>query len=350
MPNTCFARFLGGLLAIAVAAAAHLGNSSVVHAASRRATPLVQAVQAASPSVVNIQGQKTVNQLAAGSSRGDSPRQVNGMGTGVVIDPRGYILTNHHVVDGVRQINVTFSDRRTYVAKIVAFDTRTDLAVIKVRTSHSLPMIQIGTSSDLMPAESVVAVGNAFGYENTVTVGIISALHRDVQVSDTQSYDDLIQTDASINPGNSGGPLLNIDGEMIGVNVAVRAGAQGIGFAIPVDAAIEVAGRLMSIEELENKWHGLTVRSSPADGQLVVKSVAAGSPAEKSGLQSGDIITQVAQVETHRRLDLERGLLGLKSEAAPVEILRGTERFALEISPTGSSHRRRVAKSPKLDD
>ena len=116
-----------------------------------------------------------------------------------------------------------------------------------------MPVISIGTSSDLMTGESVIALGNAYGYEHTVTRGIISALHRDVQVTDTQSYDNLIQTDASINPGNSGGPLLNIDGEMIGVNVAVRAGAQGIGFAIPVDKAMEVAADLMSIRRLENR-------------------------------------------------------------------------------------------------
>ena len=113
--------------------------------------------------------------------------------------------------------------------------------MIKITSPEKLPVITIGTSSDLMPGESVIAVGNAYGYEHTVTRGIVSALHRAVQVSDAQYYDDLIQTDASINPGNSGGPLLNIDGEMIGVNVAVRAGAQGIGFAIPVDKAMDVA-------------------------------------------------------------------------------------------------------------
>ena len=127
------------------------------------------------------------------------------------------------------------------VATLVARDLETDLAVIKVNVSDKLTVIALGTSSDLMAGESVIAVGNAYGYENTVTRGIISALHRAVQVSDAQFYDDLIQTDASINPGNSGGPLLNIDGEMIGINVAVRAGAQGIGFAIPVDKAMNVA-------------------------------------------------------------------------------------------------------------
>ncbi len=346
MPHKLPARLLGGVLAFALLASGLTGDACASEASSQRETPLVLAVKNAGPSVVNIQGQKTIRESASTPGRTDSSRQVNGMGTGVVIDSRGYILTNHHVVDGVRQINVTFTDRRKYVAKIVAFDASSDLAVIKIRTSHPLSVIRIGTSRDLMPAESVAAVGNAFGYENTVTVGIISALHRDVQVSETQAYDDLIQTDASINPGNSGGPLLNIDGEMIGVNVAVRAGAQGIGFAIPVDAAMEVAARMMSIEKLENNWHGLTLRAGVAGEPLVIRSVAAGSPAQRSGLQPGDTITRVGQVETERKLDIERGLLGLRGEAAPVEIQRNGERLALELKPARNSRARHIAAKP----
>ena len=142
------------------------------------------------------------------------------------------------------------------MATLVARDLETDLAIIKIDLPSKLPVIPIGTSSDLMPGESVIAVGNAYGYEHTVTRGIISALHRAVQVSDAQFYDDLIQTDASINPGNSGGPLLNIDGEMIGINVAVRAGAQGIGFAIPVDKAMTVAATLLGSAAASKAWHG----------------------------------------------------------------------------------------------
>ena len=265
------------------------------------------------------------------------------MGTGVVIDPRGYILTNHHVVDGVRQINVTFADRRKYVAKLLAFDPRTDLAIIRVRTSHLLPIINVGTSSDLMPAESVVAVGNAFGYEHTVTVGIISALHRDVQVSDTQAYDDLIQTDASINPGNSGGPLLNVDGQMIGVNVAVRAGAQGIGFAIPVDAAMEVAARLMSVEENENRWHGLTLHTDAAENEVVVEHVAKGSPADELGFKVGDVIERIGDISTHRRLDIERALVGTSSRKLPVVVSRHGSSVALKLAAEPIVSRRRSA-------
>ena len=148
------------------------------------------------------------------------------MGTGVVIDPRGYIITNYHVVNGVRDIQVTLADGERYIAKLVARDPETDLAIIKIDAKQEIPVISIGTSSDLMTGETVIAMGNAYGYEHTVTRGIVSALRRSVQVNEAQNYDDLIQTDASINPGNSGGPLLNIDGEMIGINVAVRAGAR----------------------------------------------------------------------------------------------------------------------------
>jgi serine protease Do len=328
MPD-CRPAILALLCAIAVSplAQADPGPSD-----DMRLTPMVRAVRDASPSVVNIQGQKTVTEAADGSGRVDAPRQVNGMGTGVVIDPRGYILTNHHVVDGVRQINVTLDDQTTYVARLVARDPATDLAVIKINCARELPVIRIGTSSDLMPAETVIAVGNAYGYRHTVTHGIVSALHRDVQVSDTQSYDDLIQTDASINPGNSGGPLLNIHGEMIGVNVAVRAGAQGIGFAIPVDKALDIAARMMSIDSIEGHWHGLVTRTLPRSKEVLVERVMPGSPADDAGVRPGDTLTQAGSVKIERALDIERALLG-QSPATdiPVDVIRGGEAKTLAM-------------------
>ena len=275
-----------------------------------RRSAMVQAVEKARPAVVNIRGHKTVrsdDSLTAGS------REVNGMGTGVVIDPRGYILTNYHVVDGVRQIEVTLADGTTLKGQLVSYDAKTDLALLKVARTEKMSIITIGTATDLMPAEAVVAVGNAYGYEHTVTRGIISALHRTVLVSDTQSYNDLIQTDASINPGNSGGPLLNITGEMIGLNVAVRAGAQGIGFAIPVDQAMQIAARLMSIERLDRNWHGIALRMPTAENAAVVDRVADDSPAQKAEIQSGDVIKSVADQPIQRALDIERVLLGRKA-------------------------------------
>jgi serine protease Do len=197
------------------------------------------------------------------------------------------------------------------MAELVANDPTTDLAIIKIPEDKPFPVIRVGTSSDVMPGETVVAVGNAYGYEHTVTQGIISALHRSVQVSDYQKYNDLIQTDASINPGNSGGPLLNIDGDMIGINVAVRVGAQGIGFAIPVNEAMEVAADLMSCERISRVSYGAELETDYSDqGSVVlVKVTADGGPARQAGLQTGDIIRTVAGAEVTRRLDVECALL-----------------------------------------
>jgi serine protease Do len=178
---------------------AHAGASEL------RETPIVKAIQRVRAAVVNIRGEKTVAVPAGQAPGADNSRRVNGMGTGVVIDPRGYIVTNHHVVDGVREIVVTLADSQRHVAKLVARDMETDLAIIKIEPGHPLPIIPLGTSGDLMTGETVIAVGNAYGYEHTVTRGIVSALHRAVQVSDAQFYDDLIRpTPASIRATRAG--------------------------------------------------------------------------------------------------------------------------------------------------
>jgi len=288
-----------------------LHGSRQTEASERRNSPTVKLVQKVRPAIVNIHGQKTLSPGDENYRRGAS-QNVNGMGTGVIIDERGYILTNHHVVDGVKRIEVTMHDKTEYVAKRVAHDPTTDLAIIKIDSAQKLPVIPIGSSADLMIGEDVVAVGNAYGYEHTVTRGVISALARSVQVSDTQSYNDLIQTDASINPGNSGGPLMNIDGEMIGINVAVRQGAQGIGFAIPADQAVSVAAELMCAERerSSNTWHGIVTKCDSASGCCcVVGNIDDASPASSSGLKPGDIISQIGSITVSRPLDLERALL-----------------------------------------
>jgi len=299
-------------------------------AAESRRTAIVRAIESTRDSVVNIHGQK----LVAGAD--DEPagelRRVNGMGTGVVIDSRGYIVTNYHVVEGVRRIEVTMASGRTTTATLVSHDPRIDLAVIKVGVESPLPVITIGTSGDIMIGETVLALGNAYGYEHTVTRGIVSALHRSVEVSRTQHYDDLIQTDASINPGNSGGPLLNIDGEMIGINVAVRAGAQGIGFAIPIDRVLKVVTELMSVERVDRTWHGIVAKG---DGQrgAVVETVHRESPAESVGLKAGDVITRIGDLSVSSQLDIERALLGHKAgDSVPMTLVRAGGDRRIEIS------------------
>lgn len=315
-------------------------------------TPIVKAVQGAGPSVVNIRGEKTMDSSHLGVARGDAGKRVNGMGTGVVIDSRGYIITNHHVVDGVREIQVTLSGGQQYTAKLMERDPETDLAIIKIDSIKPLPVINIGTSGDLMPGEPVVAVGNAFGYEDTVTRGIISALHRGVQVSDAQYYDDLIQTDASINPGNSGGPLLNIDGKMIGINVAVRAGAQGIGFAIPVDKAMAVAADLLAASTDKRGWHGVSFANDSLDaaGKPVVGTIPRDSPAEKAGLKAGDTITATGDQQIERQLDFYRAILELDAgDEVLLVVERGEERLELPLQIAGVPSGTRTPTSPNWE-
>jgi len=202
-----------------------------------RQTPVVDVVRRIKESVVNIHSERTVRAPASDEMFSLTPSQnrVNGMGTGIVIDPRGYIITNQHVVDDVSSLRVRLADGTTLGARVLARDTESDLALLKISPPRPLPVMPLGTSRDLEVGETVVAIGNAYGYDHTVTVGVVSAIGRDVTLNREVRYRSLIQTDASINPGNSGGPLVNMNGELIGVNVAIRAGAQGIGFAIPVD-------------------------------------------------------------------------------------------------------------------
>lgn len=345
MPNQlCHPRRRGFcVIAAAIWAASVLLICSPGIASELRRTAIVKAVEKARASVVNIHGHKLLSaeehRLVEGS------RAVNGMGTGVVIDERGYILTNNHVIDGVSRIQVTLADGRTVTGRLIAHDSKTDLAVIKIPASEKHQVIHAGTSSDLMIGEPVIAMGNAFGYHHTVTRGIISALHRDVPVSDVQKYFDLIQTDASINPGNSGGPLLNIDGEMIGLNVAVRVGAQGIGFAIPVDQALDVAARLLTAENVDRQWHGVLGQTVVTDNQASfrISAVESGSPAEKCGLHAGDMITAVDDAPVDRALDFEKSMVGRKAgENIAVSVRRDdhTLRVKLAIAALPQNHLR----------
>jgi serine protease Do len=321
-------RVLRATVAIVGCLAAALPLPSA-HASEARRSAIVRAVESQRNSVVNIHGQKLV---PSGEEGAGELKRVNGMGTGVVVDPRGYVVTNFHVVEGVRRIEVTLASGRTVAATLVSHDPRTDLAVIKIDTGEPLPVARIGTSSDLMIGETVLALGNAYGYEHTVTRGIISALHRNVEVTRTQKYDDLIQTDASINPGNSGGPLLNIDGEVIGINVAVRAGAQGIGFAIPIDRVLDVVSQLLSVERIGRTWHGLVVRADGRGG-AVVEAVHRQSPAESVGVRAGDLIKRIGDVTVLHQLDVERALLGCKiGERVPVTVVRAGAEERVELS------------------
>jgi len=276
------------------------------------------------PSVVNIHSEKPAEDSDSHLTGKD--RKINGMGTGIIVDERGYIVTNHHVVAGVETLRATLSDGSTYTARVISYDKKHDLAIIKVDATKPLTVMPLGTSSDLMLGETVFAIGNAFGYENTATQGLVSALKRDVEVNEKQGYKNLIQTDASINPGNSGGPLINMDGDVIGINVAIRAGAQRIGFAIPMDDARRIIAELLSCERLAQTYHG-TILTDVKKGEqrfVRVEGLKANSPAEQSGLRVGDVVTKVGAIPVVDATDFERACLGRPAgEKVEVTLKRG---------------------------
>lgn len=293
-------------------AIAPTSNPSVVEHDPRH-TPLVKAVKRCQDCVVNIHTEK--NGVENSDSRFFTPkaRKITGMGTGIVVDERGYIVTNYHVIQDVDTITVTLHNGETLMARPISFDRKQDMAIIQVKATEPLSVMLMGTSTDVQLAEQVFAIGNPFGYGHTVTAGIVSALDRDVEVDETQAYENLIQTDASINPGNSGGPLLNVLGEVIGINVAIRAGAQRIGFAIPIDDARRTVARLLSTERLNRVSHGVFANDvkSPQDQKLVVENIEAGSAAQRCGIKKGDTIRTVRGITIHDNADLERSLLDL---------------------------------------
>jgi serine protease Do len=330
-PNNSEFRFRGRLLLLLSFSTSLLSPS--VRADARR-TPVVEVVQRVRGAVVNIHSERTVMGPAAEElfTLAPSQNRINGMGTGILVDPRGYIVTNHHVVEDVHVIRVRLSDGSTYSARVLARDPDADLALLKIDAGRPLPIVPLGTAKDLMVGETVIAIGNAYGYEHTVTVGVVSALKRDVTLNKEISYKGLIQTDASINPGNSGGPLLNVNGEMVGLNVAIRAGAQGISFAIPVDSMMTTVADMVSIRKRQGLWHGLVctnrvdnassfeVRVSSQNPKpesvtpelkrtLVVDRIETGSPAARAGLQPEDVVVKVADLRVTSSLDLERALL-----------------------------------------
>ncbi|RLC25623.1 MAG: peptidase, partial [Deltaproteobacteria bacterium] len=224
----------------------------------------------------------------------------NSLGSGFIIDKKGYIVTNNHVVDNADEIQVIMNDGKEFDAKILGRDPKTDLAVLKIESDQDLPTIQFEDSDNLEVGQWVVAIGSPFGLEHTVTAGIVSAKGR---VLGSGPYDDFIQTDASINPGNSGGPLLNLDGKVVGINTAIIRHGQGIGFAIPVTLAKKIIEQLKDDGEVTRGWLGVVIQNlnkdvadyygaKDAKGALVM-DVVKGNPADEAGIQPKDIILKV---------------------------------------------------------
>ncbi len=230
-------------------------------------------------------------------------RELKGLGTGMIVDSQGHILTNHHVAGGATKIEVLLSNGNKYSAKLVGTDSKTDLAVIQISAKEPLPNVTFGDSDKVEVGEWVVAIGHPQGLDQTVTQGIISAKHRQ-GITDPSSYQDFLQTDAAINPGNSGGPLLNLKGEVVGVNAAIASesgGFEGIGFTIPSNMALHVATQLIAHGKVERGWLGISIQDLTPDlakkvhveetteGALVV-DVVKGGPAEKGGLKKDDVV------------------------------------------------------------
>jgi serine protease Do len=250
-------------------------------------------------------------------------RELRGLGTGMVIDERGHVLTNNHVVAGATLIEVVMADGNRHRATLVGRDPKTDLAVVKIPASPSLPHLTLGDSDKAEVGDWVIAIGHPRGLDQTVTQGIISAKHRH-GITDPTGYQDFIQTDAAINPGNSGGPLLNLYGEVIGVNAAIATqsgGSEGIGFAIPSNMALHVARALIASGKVERGWLGVSVDDLtpervkslglPAPKGALIAEVAPGGPAERSGLKRRDVVLSVGGRAIEDGSDLRNAIAGV---------------------------------------
>jgi Do/DeqQ family serine protease len=307
-------------------------NTSLAHELNRE-TAVVKAVREVSPAVVNISSAYEVRKRTSPFSgfglnpffeeffsdffdpRFERRQRHTSLGSGVIIDgKKGLILTNAHVIQKTGTIRVILEDDLELEARIVGADPDSDLAVLKIDSKNRLPAIKMGSSDDLMIGETVIAIGNPFGFSHTVTTGVISAINRSIRAED-RVYHDFIQIDASINPGNSGGPLLNINGDLIGINTAIYAKAQGIGFAIPISKARKIISDLIQYGEVIQAWIGITVQNMdeklasylrvPGKKGVIIQSVEPKSPAEKAGLKESDIILSIGNKKIHSVGDYE---------------------------------------------
>ncbi len=312
-----------------------------------RVTPVVRAYRKARPAVVNISAEQLVTPGFGFPGFGEDPFAeifpmpyarrvpVKSLGSGVIIHPDGYIVTNAHVVRRAQAIQVTLSSGKDREAKVISADPAHDLAVLRITAPAGgpLPYLPLGRSDDLLVGETVIAIGNPLGYANTLTTGVISALDRTLEFGGGVKYAGLIQIDAPINPGNSGGPLLNIKGELIGINTAIRADAQNIGFAIPVDALAEELASLLDFERMNRVVFGATVvqRHGQAGDEVVVKAVAPGTPAAKR-LRAGDRIVALDGRPVRQITDFTCAMLTAKGgQVVRLTCRRGQEEFVAAV-------------------
>ncbi|MBI5497732.1 MAG: trypsin-like peptidase domain-containing protein [Deltaproteobacteria bacterium] len=320
-----------------------------------RRTAVVEAVERTGPAVVNISCEELVRHRVFTGDDAESffrdffePKYKSSMeptslGSGVIIDAKGYVLTNFHVVQRGARIKVTLMDRREYNAKVLGTDPDLDLAVLRIEPDEPLPSVKIGDSSALLPGEPVIAIGNPFGLSQTVTTGIVSATHRNLNAGEGVTFYDFVQTDAAINPGNSGGALLNIYGDLIGINTAIYQRAQGIGFAIPINRAFRIAQDVIKYGEVRPAYVGMEL--GPVDdaqakaaglrrkeGVLVV-SVEDGGPAQKAGIRANDIILAVENFPVMSAADYSAKMRDYTAgNTIRAELVRGKEHLNVTIT------------------
>lgn len=326
---------------------------------------IAQAVERVGPSVVRIDAARRVSGNIPDAFRnpffrrffGDEAppereRVERGTGSGFILSSEGQILTNAHVVSGTDTVEVTLRDGRTFEGRVVGSDSVTDVAVVRIE-AKGLPIVKIGSSENLLPGQWAIAIGNPLGLDNTVTAGIISAIGRSSsQVGVPDKRVSFIQTDAAINPGNSGGPLLNDRGEVIGVNTAIRADAQGLGFAIPIETAKRIANQLFAKGKVEHPYLGVqmvdltpsirkeinenqefNLKINQDEGVLIVR-VMENSPAAQAGIQQGDIIQKVAGKPVRTAGDVQSLVEASRiGETLPLEIIRNGKQQQLRVKP-----------------
>jgi putative serine protease PepD len=302
-------------------------------AANRSGLSVRQIYELARRGVVEITATEETEDLFGG------PRSQQAGGSGFVYDKEGHVVTNEHVVDGAESVSVKFWNGKTYEARVVGTDPSTDLAVLEVDAPASeLFPLSLGDSSKLAVGDSVVAIGSPFGLEQTVTTGIVSALHRQITSQNGFAIDDSIQTDAAINHGNSGGPLLNAQGKVIGVNAQIESesgGNDGVGFAIPSNTIRSIVSQLVDDGEAEHAFLGIGLQDAPSGQGARVTQVRPGTPAEDAGLRVGDVITAVDGRRINSGDEL-RAAINARSPGDTVSIsyIRGGDSHSVEVKLT----------------
>ncbi|MEA3471274.1 MAG: Do family serine endopeptidase, partial [Thermodesulfobacteriota bacterium] len=287
---------------------------------------------------------------------GDMPEREfkkKSLGSGFIISKDGYIFTNYHVIDKAEEILVKLSDEKEFEAKVIGRDKNTDIALLKIEPENSLPVVNLGVSEDLRVGDWVVAIGNPFGLSQTVTAGIVSAKGR---VIGAGPYDNFIQTDASINPGNSGGPLFNLDGEVVGINTAIIAQGQGIGFAIPIDMAKQILAQLKTKGKVVRGWLGVSVQDiteeiannlnlKTREGALV-SDVFEGDPADKAGIKTGDVIVEIDGKKIKDTHELLRAVAAIPvDKKIKVRVLRNGDTKNFVVKVTERTEEKTLAKA-----